>query len=356
MRDGSICRIGVGQLTLSKYAQELRRGSGTNIDAKGMTLEGTGDTTIIKGISEKGFDVLQLNRISNMNIRNLRLVAQKTTGDSTHGVNGISMTNGTSHITIENVTVEDLPYVVKQDYIDGGKAFTVQTGQNPLQSSTKISIQNSRSIRNPTGFGIDSDPNTATPPGTLTFSNNTIEDALIGVSLSFLPKRIGGTDVPGFSMDVANNDFVNVRHPLFVGRAPSVRFVHNRIRVTSDAPIITPPTFIHRSFPFVLLGASNGVFTNNTIDYAIGSGSLFLIGGTSIGAYTENFTFQDNTISAPTRSGIRMQNSGGIGTRLSVMGCNTVKRISGLLYDSAFSLAVFKNTVLSECNKPTEGI
>jgi hypothetical protein len=350
MKAGKTCSIGAGQLTLSIYSPILRSTTGENINANNMVLEGAGDATVIKGISAKGFDVLQLNRVSNMTIRNLSITAEKTTTDQTQGVNGISMTNGTSNIFIDNVTVRNLPHVIKTDYIDGGKAFTVQTGTNPTTSSTNIIIRNSRSFNNPTGFGLDTNPNAGALPGNISFTNSLVENAAFGVSLSFSAKATGGSEIPGFSAEITGNTFTNVRHPLMVGRAPSVRFANNMINVSAEPPLSDPPGFVYRAYPFVILGGLNGTFSQNTINYNMGSGALFLIGGTSIGAYTQNLAFSDNTISAPTLTGVKMQNSGGVAVKNSSFGCNTIKNVLGTFYDPLLANPALANFVDNPCN------
>ncbi len=344
------CSIGAGQLTLSLSPAELRSINGTHIDAKNMIIEGMNNSTIIKGTSAKGFDVLQLNRVSNLTIRNLAITAEKTSPDMTQGVNGISLTNGTANITIDGVSVYDLPYVMKEDFIDGGKAFTVQTGKDPSTSSTNIKIQNSRSTRNPTGFSLDSNPNNSILPGNIVLQNNTFEEGAFGISVSFATKTAGGTDVPGFAMDITGNTLTNIRHPLVIGRAPNVRFVSNTIS-TIDNPVIPDPSaYTFSQYPFVLLGLVNHSFQKNIITYENGPGSLFIIGGTPNAAYSDNLVFSGNTIESSERTGVKMQNAGGIAIRNSVFGCNTIKKILQPFYDPLLAEFVYQNTVTTACN------
>lgn len=102
------------------------------LDCKNITIFGDGPNSVLKTISSVGADVLQLNNIANLHIRNLRITAELT-GFSGAGSNGISITGGFDNITIDQVWCESLPYVDKTTYLDGGKAFTIQPGTPTLE-------------------------------------------------------------------------------------------------------------------------------------------------------------------------------------------------------------------------------
>jgi hypothetical protein len=207
---GGSCILPEGTLMISRYPSPLRQevaDNGTVLDLHGATLRGQGPTTIIKGISASGFDVLQLNGVANFNIRDLAITTCVTGEDTTNpptedppclmegfgasGVNGISMTNGTSNIRIYNVHIYDLPFVPHPEalgpYTDGGKAFTVQCHHeyNEDVQMRDIYVEHSSSRNVFAGFWMDCNTNTNAEPDNINVIFNTFEGYLAGIVFSF---------------------------------------------------------------------------------------------------------------------------------------------------------------------------
>ena len=159
--ENAIVYLPDGEYIIDIYLEALRTNSVTNVprDFHNMTLCGDGATTIIHGKSDTDkFDILQINEGCNLNIRDLALT-ETSNANVTWGVNGISLTNGCHDITIENVHVFDLPYYVGGGYVDGGKAFTVQTGGVNTIDVTNIQISNCSCKNAPMGFEFDAPAN-----------------------------------------------------------------------------------------------------------------------------------------------------------------------------------------------------
>ena len=129
-------------------------------DYRGIHIFGDGDSTVISTTSgpKTGRDVFQLNKTANLVVRDLAITAHLGSTRSTSGSNGVSITNGGANIRFENVVCFDLPYIDKGSYGDGGKAFTIQTGQYIPGVSVKnehIRFVNCRARNCLYGFGVD---------------------------------------------------------------------------------------------------------------------------------------------------------------------------------------------------------
>lgn len=95
-------------------------------DYKGAKIVCEGPGVVFKTTSPDGGDVFQLNCVANLSIIGYpTLTADITTTGA--GSNGVSVTNGGNNIYAE-VEALNLPHTVKADYLDGGKAVTIQTG------------------------------------------------------------------------------------------------------------------------------------------------------------------------------------------------------------------------------------
>ena len=105
-------------------------------DYKGAALIAQGPGTVFKTTSADGADVFQLNCVSNLSILGFPTIKASLTATLGAGSNGVSITNGARNVFVE-VEAEDLPYVDKGSYLDGGKAITIQTG-----SLTQLPIEN----------------------------------------------------------------------------------------------------------------------------------------------------------------------------------------------------------------------
>ena len=99
------------------------------LDCGGITISGEGRGTILKTSSKGGADVLQLNMLKNITIKNFDITADLYSRQG-GGSNGISVTNGYDNIVLYNIYIYDMPGVIKKDHIDGGKGLTIQFSPN----------------------------------------------------------------------------------------------------------------------------------------------------------------------------------------------------------------------------------
>lgn len=96
------------------------------LDCKNITIFGDGPATILKTVSVSGADVLQLNAVQNLTIRDLQVTA--TISGSVSGSNGISITNGFDNLNLLDIYCYRLPSLDKgSGDIDGGGALSIQT-------------------------------------------------------------------------------------------------------------------------------------------------------------------------------------------------------------------------------------
>lgn len=126
-------------------------------DFNNITLYGDGNQTIFKSDSVTGADVFQLNAVKNLTIMDLAVTA--TQSSFTHsGSNGFSVTNGFDNVNLINVHCFDLPSVPYSDpllnYLDGGKAFTIQSSRGNSNPHGRITIKGT-SENVGYGFGHD---------------------------------------------------------------------------------------------------------------------------------------------------------------------------------------------------------
>jgi hypothetical protein len=96
------------------------------LDCLNITIYGDGPNTILRSDSVVGADVLNLYSVKNLHIRNMML--KSAVSGSSSGSNGVSIVGGFDNITLDYIWCENLAYVDKASYLDGGKAFTIQPG------------------------------------------------------------------------------------------------------------------------------------------------------------------------------------------------------------------------------------
>lgn len=327
---GGVVYFPPGTYIIDIYLSELRQDStAVLIDLNNIVLMGDGKASVIKGVSEIGFDVFQLNSVQNMTIRDLAITSVKTDpSDPTHGCNGISMTNGTSGITIDNVYVFDLPYVVKSNYVDGGKAFTVQQGAGP-QACTNIRISNSVSRNCPFGFGMDLNGSSGLIPSNIKVVGNTFGAFYRGMYVSASAPATGN-HVEKLSCEIAGNTVVGAQFGLVLGRASGVvaagnQFISHRISAPTEVPFDT------KLIPLLVSGTDGCVISDNFVYYA----------------KCDHYFVLDNLYSGPTQFCQAANNrftgaADGFGIKL----LNTSP--SGYARKSAFVGNTFKNAALGE--------
>lgn len=222
--EGVVIYLPKGKFRITMYLDALRTGNVPTLlrDLHGLIIRGEGDESIIYGYSESDtFDVLQLNCVENLRIENLRILARKADVNP-YGANGISMTNGTSNIWIDHVTVEDLPYYLPGGYIDGGKPFTIQTSTGLLHPIENIFITNCRTKGCPYGMEA-SYHNTQTPLKNVIIENNVFDSICFGITLS---SGYYGVPVAGSNCVVCKND-ITAPSPIGIGRVNNCRIIDN---------------------------------------------------------------------------------------------------------------------------------
>lgn len=116
------------------------------LDCRNITIFGEGRGTILKTSSILGADVLQLNMVKNLKIKNFAVTADLSSNKRS-GSNGISITNGFDNIILDSIYIYNLPHIDKGNYIDGGKGLTLQfdPGINSKKGSlvaTNIKVEN----------------------------------------------------------------------------------------------------------------------------------------------------------------------------------------------------------------------
>jgi hypothetical protein len=107
----------------------------TLLDCGNIMIFGDGPATVLRSDSAVGADVLNLYSVKNLHIRNIGVTASLS-GTTGAGSNGCSIVGGFDNVTVDGLWVKDLPYVDKGTYLDGGKAFTIQTGTPATECGT----------------------------------------------------------------------------------------------------------------------------------------------------------------------------------------------------------------------------
>ena len=95
------------------------------LDCKNITIYGDGPNTVLKTSTIGGGDVLQINGSKNLHFKNLKI--ESVISGSASGSNGVSVTGGFDNLTFDNIWCENLAFVDKGTYIDGGSALSIQT-------------------------------------------------------------------------------------------------------------------------------------------------------------------------------------------------------------------------------------
>ncbi len=106
------------------------------LDCKGITIYGE-KGTVLKTTSDYGADVLQLNKVKNLTIKDIEITAVLLNFTQA-GSNGISITNGFDNIYLDNIRIYNLPGVPLEYDIDGSKGFTIQTAKGNKAFKGKI--------------------------------------------------------------------------------------------------------------------------------------------------------------------------------------------------------------------------
>ena len=123
-------------------------------DCRSITIFGDGENTLLKTTSELGADVLQLNMVKNLTVKNFSITAGLTSAKRA-GSNGISITNGFDNITLNHIYIYNLPGIDKGNYIDGGKGLTLQFDPNIKSIKGSLNATNIKVKNCAYGFRFD---------------------------------------------------------------------------------------------------------------------------------------------------------------------------------------------------------
>ncbi|HAV2894227.1 phage tail protein [Acinetobacter baumannii] len=122
-------------------------------DYNNLTVECV-EGVIFKTSAIKGRDVFQLNAIKNFHLLGYPKITSEISDYTGSGSNGVSITNGGENLTI-HIDAENLPYTVKTNYVDGGKAVSIQNGsvtRNPTRN-IDIHLRNCNNV----AYGFNAD-------------------------------------------------------------------------------------------------------------------------------------------------------------------------------------------------------
>jgi hypothetical protein len=301
--DDPVVRLGPGTLILTGSPLALREMAPqeTNRDLHGLRITGAGPLlTTVRGISANGFDVFQLNIVSNATIDSLAIESIKT-GTSNTGCNGISLTNGCRNIVVRNVHVRGLPYVLLADRYDGGKGITVQCGTFGVERTDGIVIEGCRISDCPVGFGLDCDPALGLPPRSVSFVANVIERCCLPFYVSYTNTSLPYLRELICDIRITDNVAQDCRRFGMVCRAPRTT-VANNVFENTTAPAIPDP--YQTQWPdtgFLLAGGYDCNVTDNTWRCAWPQQAFVAIGNDSLP--TVRCEFRGNTLSGPASFG-----------------------------------------------------
>ena len=133
--------VGVWNLASSfPYREQL--GAPELLDCNNMSILGDGWNTILQTTTPGGGDVLQLNMVKNLTIRDLAITSVLT-GFAGAGSNAISITGGFDNLNILDIYTYNMAYVDKELggswYPDGGKGVTFQvTSMGTLKGTAVV--------------------------------------------------------------------------------------------------------------------------------------------------------------------------------------------------------------------------
>jgi len=186
------------------------------LDCKNIVIHGEGPNTILMSESSAGADVINVYECKNLHFRSLKIKATLS-GSSGAGSNAVSVVGGFDNITFENIWAEDLPYVDKTTYLDGGKGFTIQTGTPSTEVGTLV-VKNFFVKGCVYGFGVEVDlPNFATKRHAIDI-HGVAEDCYVG--FLFSAGESGASLSTSMTMGLTMKGIaVNCQRSALIGRA-----------------------------------------------------------------------------------------------------------------------------------------
>lgn len=178
------------------------------MDCKGIEVYGCGKNTIIQGLPIKRnnpADVFNLVDMKNISVHDLTVTAVHGDGRLTYGTNAFSLIHNLENISIHDCSVYDMPYVEKDAYPDGGKAYTIQVWAGTSQNNVLISNNYAKNV----AYGLDYTKTTRDTNDELEnviFHGNKIENAIAGCVIHQWDSPEGEKVAP---IEVSQNEFIN---------------------------------------------------------------------------------------------------------------------------------------------------
>lgn len=289
------------------------------LDCKNITIYGDGPTTVLKSDSVYGADVLNLYSIKNLHIRNMKITAGLS-GFTGAGSNGLSIVGGFDNLTFDSLWFENLPYVEKigPSYLDGGKAFTIQTG-TPTEECGTVNATHIYANGCVYGFGLEVDlVNFAQKKHAISI-DIVAENCYTGVLFS--AGGATGSLSSGMTMGLrVNAQLVNCQQNVVLGRAHGVQ-INSQIITTKSiaARRLNPNGGAWASFDSVVVGLVATYAKNSQIsmvgdisncDYIaqIGGASA---GSSGLGGQTDQSQFFIDVEGVAAVTAVELVNSGG---------------------------------------------
>ena len=278
-----------GEYVIRTYLGAIRVPSATGIlkDLNDLTIEGEGDNSIICGKNPTSlFDVIQLNQVKNITVKNIKLTETGAIVD--HGVNGVSITNGGQNITLDHITVENLPYFVGAGYIDGGKGFTIQCSVTPSDSISNIVIRNCKVVNAPIGFECDIDGANPYP-----ISNVVVDGCLFDVSYCGYIISTGTTYANQTAFQFINSLIKTKQRGIWAARA--CQMICNNISIekeVSATPILASDTV---EYPIEVFAISEACYFEN-INIRYNSGRFGVCFKSDLAGHPSNCVFKNITL------------------------------------------------------------
>jgi hypothetical protein len=283
------------------------------LDCKDITIYGDGPNTVLKSDSVSGADVLNLYAVQNLHIRNMKITANLS-GFAGAGSNGCSIVGGFDNITIENLWLENLPYVDKTTYLDGGKGLTIQPGSPTMNCGTLVAKNIfAKGCVHGVGFDVDNDNWLSKTPAVRIEA--VVEDCYEGILWSGLALTSPGTD-NGFTAGLTiSATAVNCQHSVSLLRLYGSEIDVTVVNTKSAAQRRLNPNGGAWSVSDAVVDALVAKFVRNSkvtaIGYAADCDYKVQVGGT-LDSATNNSTFYINLGGpAATISNFNVVNAGG---------------------------------------------
>lgn len=231
------------------------------MDCKSIEVFGRGKKTVIQGLPRDGSnpaDVFSFVDMKNFSIHDLTVRAIQGAGHLTYGTNAFSLIHNLENISIHHCYVYNLPYVEKDAYPDGGKAYTIQVGTGTSQRNITIAYNYARNV----AYGLDYTKVKRDGKDILegvVFHNNRIENAIVGCVIHQWDSPEGERVS---SIEVSKNDFINCQVGVNCQTCKGVVIKDNTI---SNTTTIKRTKYYDGVYGVYLVGAYNVDISGNTI-------------------------------------------------------------------------------------------